>query len=71
MTRHLTKSQSCLNLTCSAGVFFLCANVSARESAMLKLPKRGGNGASQRERGERVGAEREKRKSHLLSINMD
>ena len=52
MTRHLTKSQSCLNLTCSAGVFFGCANVSARESAMLKLPKRGGNGASQRERGE-------------------
>ena len=51
MTRHLTKSQSCLNLTCSAGVFFGCANVSARESAMLKLPKRGGNGASQRERG--------------------
>ena len=29
----------------------MCANVSARESAMLKLPKRGGNGASQRERG--------------------
>ena len=49
MKRHLTKSVYIL--ACSAGVFFGCANVFARESAILKLPKRGGNGASQRERG--------------------
>ena len=30
----------------SAGVFFRHVNVFAQESAMLKLPKRGGNGAS-------------------------
>ena len=41
----------------SAGVFIRRANVFARESAMLKLPKRGGSGASQRERG--GGGERE------------
>ena len=35
-------------LSCNAGVFFRRANVFARESAMLKLQKRGGNGASQR-----------------------
>ena len=35
-----------LILACSAGVFFRHVNVFARESAMLKLPKRGGNGAS-------------------------
>ena len=35
----------------SAGVFIRRANVFARESAMLKLLKREGNGASQRERG--------------------
>ena len=34
-------------LVCSAGVFFGCANVFARESAVSKLQKRGG--ASQRE----------------------
>ena len=49
MKRHLTKSVYIL--ACSAGVFFGCANVFDRESAMLKLPKRGVNGASQRERG--------------------
>ena len=40
-------------LACSARVFFGRANVFARESAMLKFQKRGGNGASQRGRGER------------------
>ena len=35
-----------LILACSAGVFFRHVNVFAQESAMLKLPKRGGNGAS-------------------------
>ena len=49
MKRHFTKSVYIL--ACSAGVFFGCANVFDRESAMLKLPKRGVNGASQRERG--------------------
>ena len=49
MKRYLTKSVYIL--ACSAGVFFWCANVFARESAMLKLPRRGGTGASQRERG--------------------
>ena len=57
MKRHLTKSVYIL--ACSAGVFFGYANVFARESAMLKLPKRGGNGASQRERGE--GGKREEK----------
>ena len=33
-------------LTCSTGVCFGRANVSARESAMLKLPERGENEAS-------------------------
>ena len=66
MKRHLTKSVYIL--ACSAGVFFGCANVFARESAMLKLPKRGGNGASQRVQG--GGGKREKRKSHLLSQNI-
>ena len=33
-------------LACSAGVFIGHANGFARESAMLKLPERGGNGAS-------------------------
>ena len=50
MKRHLTKSVYIL--ACSAGVFFGYANVFARESAMFKLPKRGGNGVSRRERGE-------------------
>ena len=36
----------CEVLACSAGVCFGRANVFARESAMLKLQKRGGNGAS-------------------------
>ena len=36
-------------LAYSKGVFIGRTNVFARESAMLKLPKRGGNGASQRE----------------------
>ena len=62
MKRHLTKSVYIL--ACSAGVFFGCANVFARESAMLKLPKRGGNGASQRVREE---AERERRENHSQS----
>ena len=35
-----------LILACSVGVFFRCMNVFAQKSAMLKLPKRGGNGAS-------------------------
>ena len=39
MKRHLTKSVYIL--ACSAAVFFGCANVFARESALLKLPKRG------------------------------
>ena len=42
MKRHLTKSVYIL--ACSAGVFFGCVNVFARESAMLKLPKREENG---------------------------
>ena len=63
MKRHLTKSVYIL--ACSAGVFFGCANVFARESAMLKLPKRGGNGASQRVREE---AERERRENHICSV---
>ena len=67
MKRHLTKSVYIL--ACSAGVFFGCANVFARESAMLKLPKRGGNGGSPRERG--GGGKREKRKSHLFSQNRE
>ena len=62
MKRHLTKSVYIL--ACNAAVFFGCTNVFARESAMLKLPKRGGNRASQRERG--GGEKRERRKSHLL-----
>ena len=33
-------------LPCSAGIFFGCVTVFAQESAMLKLPKRGGNGVS-------------------------
>ena len=37
----------------------MCMNVFARESAMLKLPKRGGNRASQREWG--GGGEREEK----------
>ena len=57
MKRHLTKSVYIL--ACSAGVFFWCANIFARESAMLKLPRRGGTGASQRERGE--GGKREEK----------
>ena len=36
-------------LACCAGVFFGRPNVFAREHAMLKLQKRGGNGVSQRE----------------------
>jgi len=35
-----------LILACSAGIFFGRVNVFAQESAMLKLPKRAGNGAS-------------------------
>ena len=35
-----------LILACSPGVFFGGVNVFPQESAMLKLPKRGGNGAS-------------------------
>ena len=34
-------------LVFSAGVFFGCANVFARESSVLKLHMRGGSGASQ------------------------
>ena len=34
-----------LILACSAGVFFGGVNVLAKESTMLKLPRRGGNGA--------------------------
>ena len=49
MKRHLTKSVYIL--ACSAGVFFGCANVFARESAMLKLPKRGGNGGESKGAG--------------------
>ena len=64
---HVTKSVYIL--ACSAGVFFGCANVFARESAKLKLPKRGGNGGSPRERG--GGGKREKRKSHLFSQNRE
>ena len=37
------------------GVFFGRANVFARESAMLKLQKRGRNGASQEQRGRKGG----------------
>jgi len=50
-------------LACSAGVFFGLANVFARESTMLK-PKRGGNGANQRERG--GGGEREEKMPFFL-----
>ena len=46
-------------LACSAGVFIRCTNGINRESATLKLPKRGGNGTSQ---GEGGGAGRKKRK---------
>ena len=42
------------DLACSAGVFYGRANVFARESAILKLPKRGGNKVSRREREERA-----------------
>ena len=38
------------NLACSAGVFFARANF-CRQKSMLKLEKRGENGASQKERG--------------------
>ena len=58
---HINYCKHCFsysNVACSAGVFFGHANVFARESAMLK-PKRGGNGASQRERG--GGGEREEK----------
>ena len=34
-----------LILACSAGVFFGGVNLLAQESTMLKLPRRGGNGA--------------------------
>ena len=67
MKRH--PSKSVYILACSAAVFFGCENVFVRESAMLKLPKRGENGASQRERG--GGGKRETRKSHLLSQNIE
>ena len=66
MKRHLTKSVYIL--ACSAGVFFGCANVFARESAMLKLPKRGGNGGSPRER--EGGGKREKR-NHICSVKTE
>ena len=46
-------------LACSAGVFIGCTNGFNRESAMMKLPKRGGNGTSQ---GEGGGGRRKKRK---------
>ena len=65
MKRYLTKSQGRYILACSAGVFFGPANVYAGESAMLKLPKRGGNGTSQKVRG---GAERERRENHICSV---
>ena len=42
------------DLACSAGVIYGRANVFARESAILKLPKRGGNKVSRREREERA-----------------
>ena len=53
---HWTKTLYLLHFSratvvCSAGVFFGRANVFARKSAMLKLPKRGENRESQRERG--------------------
>ena len=38
-------------LACSAGIFIRCTNGFNSESAMLKLPKRGGNGAGQGEGG--------------------
>ena len=40
-----------IEVACNAGVFFRRENVFARESAMLKLQKRGGNGANQRMKG--------------------
>ena len=46
-------------LACCAGVFFERPNAFAREHAMLKLQKRGGNGLSQREW--RGGEEREEK----------
>ena len=46
-------------LACCAGVFFGRPDVVAREHAMLKLQKRGGNGVSQREW--EVGEEREEK----------
>ena len=46
-------------LACCAGVFFGRPNVFAREHAMLKLQKAGGNGVSQREW--EVGEEREEK----------
>ena len=67
MKRHLTKSVYIL--PCSVGVFFGYANVFARESAMLKLQKRGGNGASQRERG--GGGKREKKKITFAQSNIE
>ena len=67
MKRHLTKSVYIL--PCSAGIFFGYANVFARESAMLKLQKRGGNGASQRERG--GGGKREKKKITFAQSNIE
>ena len=48
------------SLACSAGVFFQLVNVFASESAMLKLQKRGGNGASQGELGREAGIEKRK-----------
>ena len=55
-------------LTCSAGVFFGCANVFARESAMLKLPEERRNGARQRKRGgSGESAGREKRRVYFFS----
>ena len=50
-------------LACGAGVFIGCTNGFNRKSAMLKLPKRGGNGTSQGEGGGGRGEEKEEKMS--------
>ena len=58
----LSVSSFCVSvlLACSADILFGRVNVFARESAVLKLHKRGGKGCESKGAGE--GAEREKRK---------
>ena len=66
MKRHLTKSVYIL--ACSAGVFFGCANVFLAKAPYWNSRREEEMG---RVKGSGEEAEREKRKSHLLSPNME